>query len=39
MKFNKECEVLHLGKNNPIHQYILHFGETCPVSLGGNRGS
>ncbi|KAK4825365.1 hypothetical protein QYF61_026884 [Mycteria americana] len=23
MKFNKECKVLHLGKNNPIHQCIL----------------
>jgi len=24
MKFNKEnCKVLHLGKNNPMHQYML----------------
>ncbi|KAK4828590.1 hypothetical protein QYF61_000042 [Mycteria americana] len=24
MKFNKgECKVLHLGRNNPVHQYML----------------
>ena len=25
MKLNKEkCKVLHLGRNNPMHQYVLH---------------
>lgn len=28
MKFNKEmCEVLHLGRNNSVHQFILVAGQ------------
>jgi len=23
MKFNKKCKILHLGRKNPIQQYML----------------
>lgn len=38
VKFNKKCTVLHLGRHNPMHQYMLAAAQLESSFTGKDRG-